>query len=113
MTYNFDEITDRRNSKSYKWDSAVENDVLPLWVADMDFKAAPPIIDALSKRVQHGVFGYTKVPDAYYDAVISWFTRRHQFTVRRDEILFTTGVVPALSAIILAHTQPGDKVMVQ
>ena len=65
MKYNFDEIVPRRNSNSFKWDSAIDADVLPMWVADMDFRTAPSVIEALEKRVQHGIFGYSKVPDAY------------------------------------------------
>ncbi|PTN09280.1 MalY/PatB family protein [Mangrovibacterium marinum] len=113
MQYNFDEIIIRKESNSYKWDSNPAPDILPLWVADMDFKTAPAIVEALARRVQHAVFGYAKVPDAYYKAVISWFKRRHNFTVEQDWILYTTGVVPAISAIILAMTTPGDKVLVQ
>ena len=77
MNYNFDELVPRRSSNSYKWDSAKDNDVLPMWVADMDFRTAPAVIDALHRRVEHGVFGYTKVPDYYYQATIDWFNRRH------------------------------------
>jgi len=113
MKYNFDEIITRKGSNSYKWDANKDPEVLPMWVADMDFKTAPSIVEALAQRVQHGVFGYAKVPDAYYKAVISWFKRRHNFTVEQDWILYTTGVVPAISAIILAMTKPGDKVLVQ
>lgn len=113
MKYNFDEIVLRRGSNSYKWDSAKEDDVLPMWVADMDFRTAPSIIDAMAKRVQHGVFGYTKVPQAYFDAVTDWFGKRHHFPIQKDWILFTSGVVPALSAVIKALTKPGDKVIVQ
>lgn len=112
MTYNFDEIIPRRDSNSYKWDSAQEEGVLPMWVADMDFRCAQPVINALSKRVAHGIFGYSKVPRAYFDATISWFQRRHNFLIEKDWILFTSGVVPALSAIIKALTKPGDKVLV-
>ena len=113
MNYNFDEIVPRRNSNSYKWDSATNDDILPFWVADMDFRTAPPVIEALQKRVQHGIFGYTKVPQSYYDAVTGWFERRHNFTFRKEWTLYTTGVVPALSAIIKALTVPGDKVIIQ
>jgi len=113
MKYNFDEIVQRRGSNSYKWDTAKEEDVLPMWVADMDFRTATSVIEALRQRVEHGVFGYTKVPQAYYDATISWSQRRHNFTIDKDWILFTSGVVPALSAIIKALTVPGDKVLVQ
>jgi len=113
MRYNFDDIVNRKGSNSYKWDSDKKEDVLPMWVADMDFKTAPPIIDAIAKRVQHGVFGYAKVPDAYYEAVISWFGRRHDFTIEKNWIIYTIGCVPAISATILALTKPGDKVIVQ
>lgn len=113
MKYNFDEIIPRRNSNSYKWDSSENEEVLPMWVADMDFSTAQPIIDALEKRVQHGIFGYTKVPSAYFDAVTSWFSRRHNFNFEKEWLLFTTGVVPALSAIIMALTKPGNKIIVQ
>jgi len=113
MKYNFDEIVQRRDSNSYKWDSAKDNDVLPMWVADMDFHTAPAIIDALHRRVEHGIFGYTKVPGYYYQATIDWFSRRHNFTIDKEWILFTSGVVPALSAVIKALTAPGDKVLVQ
>lgn len=111
--YDFDEVIPRRGSNSYKWDSAPDGQVLPMWVADMDFRTAAPITDALERRVRHGIFGYTKVPDAYYDAVVSWFGRNHKFWIDREWILFTTGVVPALSAVIKALTEPGDKVIVQ
>jgi len=84
-----------------------------MWVADMDFRTAPAITNALARRVLHGVFGYTKVPQAYFDAVTNWFQRRHNFTISKDWILFTSGVVPALSAVIKALTVPGDKVLVQ
>lgn len=113
MKYNFDEIIPRRGTHSYKWDTPSRPDILPMWVADMDFRTAPPVIDALRKRVEHGIFGYAKVPQAYYDAVINWFDRRHGLHIRRDWIIYTTGVVPALSAIIKALTSPGDKVLVQ
>ena len=112
MKYDFDKTIDRRATNSYKWDSAPEG-VLPMWVADMDFRTAPAIIDALQKRVAHGIFGYTRVPDAYYDAVTSWFSRRHGWNIDREWIIYTSGVVPAVSAVIKALTVPGDKVIVQ
>lgn len=113
MKYNFDEIIPRRGTQSYKWDTPSRSDILPMWVADMDFRTAPSVIDALQKRVEHGIFGYTKVPQAYYDAVINWFDRRHGLHIRREWIIYTTGVVPALSAIIKALTSPGDRILVQ
>lgn len=112
MKYDFDKTIDRRATNSYKWDSAPEG-VLPMWVADMDFRTAPAIIDALQKRVAHGIFGYTRVPDAYYDAVTSWFSRRHGWDIDREWIIYTSGVVPAVSAVIKALTVPRDKVIVQ
>lgn len=113
MRYNFDEIVQRRGTNSYKWDSADDADVLPMWVADMDFRTAPAIIEALQQRVAHSIFGYTRVPDAYYEAVINWFGRRHNWKIQKDWMIYTSGVVPAISAVIKALTQPGDKVLVQ
>ena len=112
MKYNFDERIDRRGTGCVKWDMAPDKDVLPLWVADMDFRAAPAILEAVKKRAEHGVFGYTVVEDDYYDAVISWFRRRHQWHIQREEILYTTGVVPAMSVAVKALTMPGEKVII-
>ncbi len=113
MKYNFDEIIPRRGSNSYKWDSATDEEVLPMWVADMDFRTAPPVIETLTRRVQHGIFGYTRVPDAYYRAVTDWFARRHKWQIEKPWIVYTTGVVPALSAILKALTVPGDRIIIQ
>lgn len=113
MKYNFDEIIPRRNTNSYKWDSATDADILPMWVADMDFRTAPAIIHALQQRIEHGIFGYTRVPDAYYKAVTGWFEQRHGWKFQKEWIICTSGVVPAVSAIIKALTLPGDKVVVQ
>lgn len=112
MKYNFDERIDRRGTGCVKWDMAPDKDVLPLWVADMDFRAAPAILEAVKKRAEHGVFGYTVVEDDYYDAVISWFRRRHQWNIKHEEILYTTGVVPAMSVAVKALTMPGEKVII-
>ena len=111
--YNFDELINRRNTNSFKWDEHNDPDIIPLWVADMDFKAAPCITEALEKRIKHGVFGYTFVPESYYEAVINWFNQRHGWTIQRSWMLYTTGVVPAISAVIKALTQPGDAVLIQ
>ena len=113
MKCNFDEIVPRRGTNSYKWDTAKEENVLPMWVADMDFRAAPVIVEALRRRVEHGIFGYARVPNTYYEAVINWFDRRHTWQIEKEWIIYTTGVVPALSAIIKALTSPQDKVLVQ
>ena len=113
MECDFDKVISRRGTDSYKWDSAAGKEVLPMWVADMDFPTAPAVIEALLNRVQHGIFGYTRVPDSYYEAVTSWFARRHSWGIDRNWIIYTSGVVPAISAIIKALTVPGDKVLVQ
>ncbi|MDR1356264.1 MAG: pyridoxal phosphate-dependent aminotransferase [Tannerellaceae bacterium] len=113
MKYNFDEIIVRRGTNSCKWDMSEDEGTLPMWVADMDFRAAPGIISALRECVDHGVFGYTKTPKEYFDATAGWFLRRHGFHIDREWILFTTGVVPALSAVIKALASPGDGVIVQ
>ena len=110
--YNFDEIVERRGTGCVKWDESPSDDVIPLWVADMDFKAAPAILEAVRKRAEHGVFGYTVVEDDYYVAVINWFRRRHNWRIHREEILYTTGVVPAMSVAIKALTMPGEKVLI-
>lgn len=113
MEYDFDKIIPRHGTNSYKWDSATNTDVLPMWVADMDFQTAPAIVKALQRRVSHGIFGYTRVSDSYYKAVANWFGRRHGWTIQKDWIIYTSGVVPAISAIIKALTEPGDNVLVQ
>lgn len=113
MSAFFDEIVPRRGTGSYKWDTADEEGVLPMWVADMDFRTAPVVTEALRRRVEQGIFGYTKVPLTYYTAVREWFFRRHGWRIEREWMLYTSGVVPALSAIIKALTVPGDRVLVQ
>lgn len=113
MEYDFSRPTDRRGTDSYKWDSAPEADIIPLWVADMDFETFPGITEALQRRVAHGIFGYTRVPEAYYEAVCRWFGKRHGWRINREDIIYTSGVVPAVSAVIKALTLPGDQVIVQ
>lgn len=110
--FDFDKITDRRGTLSYKWDDTAEG-VLPMWVADMDFPTAPAVIDALRKRIDNGCFGYTLVPEEYYTSVVDWFERRHGWHIDREMMIYTSGVVPAISAIIKALTEEGDKVIVQ
>ena len=107
----FDTPVGRRGTNSYKWDSA-EKGVLPMWVADMDFRTAPCVIEAITRRAAHGIFGYVKVPDEYYAATIDWFESRHGWTIKRDDIIYTSGVVPAISAIIKALCPQGSKVLV-
>lgn len=113
MEYDFSRPTERRGTDSYKWDSAPEADIIPLWVADMDFETFPGITEALQRRVAHGIFGYTRVPEAYYEAVYNWFGKHHGWHINREDIIYTSGVVPAVSAVIKALTLPGDQVIVQ
>lgn len=113
MEYDFSRPTERRGTDSYKWDSAPETDIIPLWVADMDFETFPGITEALQRRVAHGIFGYTRVPEAYYEAVCNWFGKHHGWHINREHIIYTSGVVPAVSAVIKALTLPGDQVIVQ
>ena len=109
----FDSAPCRRGSGSYKWDSAAEEGVIPLWVADMDFRTAPVVRKALAERVEHGVFGYTLVGADYYKTLTEWFHNRHGYDFSREQVIYTSGVVPAISAIIKALTRPGDGVIVQ
>ena len=112
MKYNFDELIERRGTGCVKWDESHADDIIPLWVADMDFAVAPAIQEAIQQRAMHPVFGYTYVQDDYYEAVISWFQRRHQWVIQREWMLYTTGVVPAMSCTIKALTMPGEKVLI-
>ncbi len=112
MKYPFDKMTQRRGSHCVKWDEYEADDLIPLWVADMDFEVAPAITEALRRRVEHGIFGYAVVQPTYYDAVINWYRRRHQWNIEKDWMLYTTGVVPAVSAVIKALTMPGEQVLV-
>lgn len=111
--YNFDEIVNRRGTNCVKWDVENEDGIIPMWVADMDFPAAPAIRKAVEARAKHGVYGYTIVPDSYYRAITSWFKRRHGWTIDREWIIYTTGVIPAISAAIKALTMPGEQVLIQ
>ena len=111
MKYDFDTPVNRRNTDSLKWDVA-ENE-LPMWVADMDFKTAPEITEAIIKRAEHGIFGYTIVPDEWSDAYINWWDKRHGLKMERDWLMFCTGVVPAISSVVRKLTTPAEKVVVQ
>lgn len=109
--YDFDTVTDRRGTFSEKWD--VEANELPMWVADMDFKTAPEIIEALEERVSHGIFGYTYVPDEWNRAYVDWWKEHHGFTMDPDWLIFTTGVIPAISTTVRKITTPAEKVLIQ
>ena len=112
MKYNFDQIIDRRNSDSIKW-NLFEEDVLPLWVADMDFLSPPDVLDAIRKRVDHGLFGYSKTQDKTKTAVQKWLANRHGWEVQIDDILLIPGVVQAFNVAAAAFSQPGDSVLIQ
>ena len=111
MGYDFDTKTDRRNSNSLKWD-VLENE-LPMWVADMDFQTAPEIREAVSDRAEHGIFGYTILPDAWYEAYQYWWQQYHGFRIEKEWMIFCTGVVPAISSAVRKLTTPGENVLVQ
>ncbi|MBB5324404.1 cystathionine beta-lyase [Anoxybacillus tepidamans] len=114
--YSFDHVIERRHTYSVKWDETERffgvKDVLPMWVADMDFQAPPAVIEAMTKRVEHGVFGYTAIPRSLKEALSEWLTTRHQWTVHPDWMSFSTGVVPALATAIEAFTSPNDRIVV-
>lgn len=113
MNYDFDTIIARRGTDCEKWDLPAEDGVLPLWVADMDFRAAPAIVDALKRRANEGVFGYAHPPTVWHESLARWLARRHGWEIEPDTVLDTTGVIPALAATIRAFCKPGDKVIIQ
>ncbi|MDO4337777.1 MAG: MalY/PatB family protein [Eubacteriales bacterium] len=106
----FDEKIERRNTGSMKWD--VADGELPMWVADMDFKTAPEVTDAILKRARQGVFGYTLITDEWYQAYINWWKHRHDFRIEKEWLIFCTGVVPAISSIVRKMTTVGENVVV-
>ena len=116
-TYNFDKITNRKGTNCLKYDFAVERgkpaDVLPLWVADMDFPVSEEISKSLHAAVEHGIYGYTQPKDAYYNAVMNWMERKHNWKTKREWIVKTPGVVFALGAAVKAFTDPGDAILIQ
>ncbi len=110
MNYDFSLPTDRRRSGCMKWDERPEVDY-PLWVADMDFRACPAIIEALQERVAHGIFGYAIPPESYYKSITDWHRLRHKVVYDREWFIVVPGIVPAISAILKAMTRPGDGVL--
>lgn len=110
MTFDFDKMTNRFDTNSYKWD--IGRKELPMWVADMDFETSPLIVEAMQKRLNHHIYGYTIVPDSYYEAVSQWWEKRHQFHIEKEWIMFCTGVVPAISSIVRKMTKVDDNVLV-
>lgn len=111
-TFDFDEPVDRSGTDAIKW-GAPDREVLPMWVADMDFTTAPVVIEALHSRVEHGIFGYTRTPGRFYDAIAHWWDSRHGLAVEPGWILPATGVIPAVAAAIRALTREGDKIVIQ
>ena len=109
--YDFDKEINRRNIGSLKWD--VPDGELPMWVADMDFETAPAVRQALERRVAHGVFGYSVLPDAWYQAYQRWWESRHGLHIEKDWLIFCTGVIPALSTAVRKLTTPGEKILIQ
>lgn len=119
MQYDFDTVINREHTDALKWEPCIlrdkfgEKDMLPLWVADMDFKAPQPVIDAIVKRAEHGIYGYTIRLKDYYDAIMEWTEKRHHWKVKKEWIVFTPGIVPAVNYMIQAYCLAGDKVMIQ
>jgi len=110
MKYNFDEVIDRTGTNSYKWDIAEGE--LPMWVADMDFRTAPEIIKAITERAEHGVFGYSTIPDEWYSAYINWWKNRHGIEYKKSELIFSTGVIPIISSCVRKLTAPAENVLI-
>jgi len=111
MTNNFDQVLPRRGTNCVKWD-LVPDGVLPMWVADMDFQTPSFIRDAVVERAKHGIYGYTAVPQSYYESLCDWYATRHGWRPDPSWVIYTTGVVPAISACLAAFTQPGDNVLI-
>lgn len=112
----FDTVYNRRNTNCSKWDSIKdtygEDDLLPLWIADMDFKANTPVLDALRKTAEQGILGYSPAPDSLYKTIQNWQQRHHDYSISKEAILFNSGVVPSLSLAIQAYTEPGDAILI-
>lgn len=117
MNYNFNEIVDRSNNFSSKWSEMEKkygtNDLLPMWVADMDFKAAPCIIDSLKNRLEQEIYGYTTRPDSYNESIVNWLDRRHNWKIKSEWLIYSPGVIPAISLLINELTKANDKIMIQ
>lgn len=111
MQFDFDTLIDRRHTNSLKWD--VANGELPMWVADMDFRTSPEIIEALKSRVEHGIYGYATIPEEWNQAYVSWWKTRYHVDLIADRLVFCTGVVPAISSIIRKITTPNENVLIQ
>ena len=117
MKYNFDEIIDRKNNHSTKYNELMKkfgtDDVIPLWIADMDFKTAEPIIKAVEEKARHGIFGYVYRPDEYFQSFINWQKKQHNWNVNKELLSFSIGVVPALATLVKQFSEKGDKILIQ
>jgi cystathionine beta-lyase len=117
MNYNFDEVIDRLGTNGIKWEQTEAvfgvPGLLPLWVADMDFRGPEPVIEALKRRAESGVFGYTKRPASLHDAIVHWVGHRHNWTIEKEWICWSPGVIPALTACVNTFTKPGDRIIIQ
>ena len=120
MKYNFDEIIDRKNNHSVKYCEIdkkfgvdKDSDIIPLWIADMDFKTAQPIIDAIQKKAEHGIFGYVYRPDEYFESFINWQKRRYNWEPKKELVSFSIGVVPTLGSLVQIFSKPNDKILIQ
>lgn len=115
--FNFDEIIDRKDNFSAKWSEMDKvfgsNDLLPMWVADMDFKTSPAIIDSLKKRLEQGIYGYTTRPESYNNSIKNWLSNRFDWTINTNWLLFSPGVIPTISLAIESLTEKNDKIMIQ
>lgn len=111
MKFDFDRVIDRRSTNSMKWN--VKENELPMWVADMDFATVPEVTEALKQRSAHGIFGYAEVTDAWYEAIVGWWKRRHGFSLEKDWLIFSTGVIPTISSVVRKLTTPNEKVILQ
>ena len=117
MKYDFNKIINRKNTNCSKWDNAnkrLKADIdLPLWVADMDFRASAEVIESITKYAAHGIYGYTYIPDDYYSSIIKWFIRRHKWSINKEDIFFCPGVIIAIKNLIQSLTEPGDNIIIQ
>ena len=111
VKYDFDKVINRRNTNSLKWD--VEENELPMWVADMDFPVAAPIMEAIQEKLQVGALGYSIIPEAWNEAYVTWWRERHNFRIQSEWLVFTTGVLPAISSAVRKLTSPAEKVLIQ
>lgn len=114
--YDFDRVTPRREMGALKWDTGrlfKQDDLIPLWVADMDFPAPPEVVELMTSRAEHGIYGYSSRKQSYHDALIGWLDRRHRWKIQQEWIAYAPGVVPALSMLVLTFTEPGDRIVLQ